>query len=133
MSLDKALDAAIQTIPECVAAGYVDIESGLLLGAKTTESHPSEVLDLVAAATSDLYQGKTVVEIENIFKKRRGDKSELHYFQEIVVYSTNLLHVFVRGQKYPGHVAVFVCRRSANIGMALTKGRMSVPSLEDAF
>lgn len=40
MSLDKALAAAQSEIPECVATGYVDMVSGLLLGVKTVDSQP---------------------------------------------------------------------------------------------
>ena len=34
MSLDKELQKAATSVPECVAAGYVDMVSGMLLGAK---------------------------------------------------------------------------------------------------
>ncbi len=69
MSLDKALAASQSEIPECVAAGYVEMATGMLLGVRTVDSHPPEVLDLVAAATGDLFQGRNVVEVENLFKK----------------------------------------------------------------
>jgi hypothetical protein len=72
MSIDKALATAQSEVPECVAVGYVDMVSGLLLAVKTVDSHPSEVLDLVAAATGDLFQGKNVMEIEKLFDKSRG-------------------------------------------------------------
>lgn len=62
--LDSAIQQAIASVPECLAAGYVDIASGMLLGVKTIDSHPREVLDLVAAATSDLYEGPNVLMIE---------------------------------------------------------------------
>ena len=65
MSLDNALQEAISGIPECVAAGYVDLSTGMLLGIKTVDSHPSEVLEILAAATSDLFQGTNVQLIEN--------------------------------------------------------------------
>lgn len=134
MSLDAALNKACQEIPECVAGGYVDMSTGMLLGVKTVDSHPSEVLDLVSAATSDLFQGSNVSAIEKLFKKTRGLEDDgHHYFQEIVVFSDNLLHVFLRGRKYTDHAMVFVCRKSANIGMVLTKSRMSVASLEGAL
>lgn len=131
MSLDKALTAGMAEIPECVAAGYVDMGSGLLLGVKTVDSHPSEVLDLVAAATGDLFQGKNVAEIEKLFDKSRGikDRSQ-HYFNEIVVFSTNLLHVFIRSKRNPDQEGVFVCRASANIGMALVKSRAAMANAE---
>lgn len=129
--LDQQLNTAISSIPECLAGGYVDIESGMLLTVKTVDSHPSEVLDLVAAATTDLFAGPNVTLIEKMFNRSRGlAESGHHYFQEIIVNSDNLIHVFMRGKRYPNYVAVFVCRRSANLGMALTKARMAMPELE---
>ena len=131
MSLDKVLTASVAEIPDCVAAGYVDMGSGLLLGVKTVDSHPSEVLDLVAAATGDLFQGKNVVEIEKLFDKSRGiPDRQTHYFNEIVVFSTNLLHVFIRSKRNPDQAGVFVCRASANIGMALVKSRAAMGKAE---
>lgn len=132
MSLDKALNAAQASVPECVAAGYVDMSTGMLLAVKTVDSHPSEVLDLVSAATADLFQGTNVVAIEKIFKKARGNTDNMHYFQEIFVFSTNLLHVFMRGKKHNNHAVVFVCRGNANIGMVLAKARMALPNIEAA-
>lgn len=129
--LDQQLNTAISSIPECLAGGYVDIESGMLLTVKTVDSHPSEVLDLVAAATTDLFAGPNVTLIEKMFNRSRGlAETGHHYFQEIIVNSDNLIHVFMRGKRYPNYVAVFVCRRSANLGMALTKARMAMPELE---
>jgi len=133
MSLDKALTEAQKTVPECVATGYVDMESGMLLGVKTIDSHPGEVLDLVAAATGELFQGKNVVEIEKLFDKSRGIKGNSeHYFQEIVIFSTNLLHLFVRSKTNPSQAAVFVTRASANVGMVLVKARGCVAAIEAA-
>ena len=83
--LDEALAKAITGIPECLAGGYVDIGSGLLLGIRTVDSHPSAVIDLVAAATADLFQGPNVTAVETIFKKARGVENNRHYFQEIIV------------------------------------------------
>lgn len=129
--IDQQLNTAISSIPECLAGGYVDIESGMLLAVKTVDSHPSEVLDLVAAATTDLFAGPNVTLIEKMFNRSRGlpDKGH-HYFQEILVNSDNLIHIFLRGKRHPSYVAVFVCRRSANLGMALTKARLAMPELE---
>src|SRR5690606_24109140 len=100
MSLDKALSTAHTQVPECLAIGYVDMATGMLLGVKTVDSHPSEVLDLVAAATADLFQGTNVTAIEQIFKKSRGmSQDSRHYFKDILVFSENLIHVFLRGKR----------------------------------
>jgi hypothetical protein len=135
MSLENALNNASRSVPECLAAGYVDMSTGMLLGVKTVDSHPQEVLDLVAAATADLFQGSNVIAIEKMFKRARGisPNDDHHYFQEFVVFSDNLLHIFLRGKKYQDHALIFVCRKSANIGMALTKSRMEQSNVEAAL
>lgn len=106
----------------------------MILDVQTVDSHPSEVLDLVAATTADLFQGPNVVAIENIFKQTRGipDKN-LHYFQEMLIFSQNLIHVFMRGKKNPNNILVIVCRGSANTGMVLSKSRLCAADVEKAF
>ena len=134
MSLDHALQQAVGSVPECVASGYVDMGTGMLLGVKTVDSHPQEVLDLVAAATADLFQGNNVVAIEGLFRKSRGQKEDgAHYFHEIIVFSENLLHVFQRCKKNTDHAVVYVCRKNANIGMVLAKTRMALSNIEGAL
>ncbi|MCW8193416.1 hypothetical protein F6455_01285 [Proteobacteria bacterium 005FR1] len=133
-NFDDALAKAVASVPECVACGYVDLSSGMLLGIKTVDSHPSEVMDLLAAATFDLFQGNNVTTIEQIFKQARGlAQDDYHYFREIIVNSDNLVHVFIRSKADSQHVICFVCRLSANLGMVLTKARGQVPQLEAAL
>jgi hypothetical protein len=103
----------------------------MLLGVRTLDSHPQEVLALVAAATADLFQGQSVTAIEKLFRKSRGQpENGAHYFREILVFSDNLLHVFARCKKYPQHAVVFICRASANVGMVLSKSRLSIGDIE---
>ena len=132
--LDDTLQRALTSIPECVAAGFVDLSSGMVLSIKTVDSHPSEVFDMLAAATADLFQGPNVVAIEKVFKKSRGlpENVEQHYFQEVIVNSDNLIHVFLRGKRHQ-QVVCFVCRKGANLGMVLTKARVAMPEVEAAL
>ena len=46
MSFKEAIQEAVSAIPECLAAGYVDLSTGMLLDVKTVDSHPDEVLDM---------------------------------------------------------------------------------------
>ncbi|KRI01031.1 hypothetical protein [Curvibacter sp. PAE-UM] len=133
-NLDNMLQKAVTSIPDCVAAGYVDLSSGMVLSIKTVDSHPTEVFELLAAATTDLFQGPNVSAIEKIFRKARGlpENNDHHYFQEIIVNSDNLIHVFIRGKRQQ-QVACFVCRKSANLGMVLTKSRLAMPEIEAAL
>lgn len=130
MKIDECCSAVINTVPKALAAGVVDMGTGMLLDVKTTDSHPSEVLDMVAAATKDLFEGETVTEVENTFRKIRGDKNTGRYFKEIIVNSTNLIHVFIRIPSAENIVVTVVCRIDANLGMVLTKARTVVHSIE---
>ncbi|MEZ4371531.1 MAG: hypothetical protein R3B07_11930 [Polyangiaceae bacterium] len=133
MSLDDALNKVRSTVPECVATGFVDMKTGMLLSVKTVDSHPQEVLDLVAAATGELFQGQNVSAIESTFKRMRGVRDDgHHYFQEIIILSDNLLHVFQRCKRNEDMVLVVVCRISANLGMVLTKSRSQLEAVEAA-
>jgi len=133
-NLDNMLQKAVTSIPDCVAAGYVDLSSGMVLSIKTVDSHPAEVFELLAAATTDLFQGPNVSAIEKVFRKARGlpENNDHHYFQELIVNSDNLIHVFIRGKRQQ-QVACFVCRKSANLGMVLTKSRLAMPEIEAAL
>lgn len=110
-------------VPECLAAGIIDMSTGMLLSVETVDSHPPEVLDMLAAATLDLFQGRNVVMIEGIFKERRGVVSDRHYFQEILVNSDNLAHLFLRVDSADDIVAVVVCRNTVNVGMLFAQSR----------
>ena len=134
MALDNTLSEVVRAVPECVAAGFVDMGTGMILGIKTVDSHPSEVIDVLAAATGDLFQGSNVVTIERLFKKARGvpDNDSNHYFNEFIALSQNLIHVFVRGKRVTDTCLVTVCRGGANLGMVLSKTRSALAEVEKA-
>ena len=123
MSADDVVARALSDVPKAVAAGITDMGTGMLLAYKTVESHPQAVLDMLAAATKDLYEGDMVLNIENTFKKVRGDTSAEHYFQEIIVNSKNLIHVFARLKSNQSIVLTVVCRIDANLGLVVSKAR----------
>ncbi|EDM78495.1 hypothetical protein PPSIR1_33309 [Plesiocystis pacifica SIR-1] len=123
MSVQTILTKTMNEVPKAVAAGIVDMSTGMLLGVKTVDSHPQEVLDLVSAATKDLFEGDNVTTIENTFKRIRGVETNERYFKEIIVMSTNLVHIFARLKSMPSVVTVVVCRTDMNLGLGLMKVR----------
>lgn len=123
MSADSIVTNALANVPKAVAAGVTDMGTGMLLAVKTVDSHPQAVLDMLAAATKDLYEGDSVMNIEKTFKKLRGDSSAEHYFQEIIVSSKNLIHVFVRLKTNQTVIMTVVCRVDANLGLVVAKTR----------
>ncbi len=125
MNIDRSLNEALRTIPKASATGLVDMENGMMLDIKTTSSHPSEVFDFLAAATKDMFEGDNVIAIEDIFKEARGTQKnkDERYFQEMLVFSTHLLHYFSRLPSNPQIVFGVVCARDANVGLVLVKSR----------
>lgn len=123
MSADSLVRDALANVPKAVAAGVVDMASGMMLAIKTVDSHPQAVLDILAPATRELFEGEMVTAIETIFKKARGVDSKAHYFQEILVSSTNLWHFFGRIKSSPASVLTVVARGDVNLGLFVVKCR----------
>lgn len=128
MSADSMCKALLNEVPKALAAGLVDMQTGMLLAVKTTDSHPQEVMDMLAAGTKELFEGDMSNMIDKTFKKSRGDASTEPYFKEIIINSKNLIHLFVRVPAMPNIVATVVCRIDANLGLVVTKGRGIVRS-----
>jgi hypothetical protein len=126
-ALDRSLIAALAQIPECVAGGCVDTSTGTLLGVQTIDPNLQEMRDLISAAATDLFQDPGLAAIESMFARTRGIEDESgNEVQEIVAFSDNLLHVFLRSKRNTNHVFVFVARNSANLGTVLSKSRVAL-------
>ena len=123
MSAETIVADAIANVPKAVAAGVVDLESGLMLAIETAQSHPQKILDILAPATRELFEGEMVSSIENLFKQARGVQSDEHYFQELLISSTHLWHFFGRLKANPKVVVTVVTTTDVNLGMLLVKCR----------
>lgn len=123
MNIEETVKNTMTSVPKAVAAGVVDMKSGMLLAIKTVESHPQEVIEILAPATRELFEGDMVTTIESMFKKARGVTSDEHYFQEILISSKHLWHYFGRLKKSPSTVLTVVTRGDVNLGLMLVKCR----------
>ncbi len=130
MAPSQTISKIVASLPECIAAGFVDVRSGMLLDMRTADQQPTDVVDLAAAAIADLFQGQNALAIEEMFRKSTGEQGGQVYFREILMTSDNLVYVFLRSRKNPDYVAVFVCRSVASLGMVLAKARMALPAFE---
>ncbi|WP_170763560.1 hypothetical protein [Ruegeria lacuscaerulensis] len=126
MSIQAALKTAMENIPDCVAAGYVDMETGMLLGTNTTDPDDADVLDTLAIAVANLFQGRGVKAFEELLRQAGAEDTENPGFGEIAVFSNDRLNIFLRTREYPDHVVCYICRNSANVGLALTKSHLSL-------
>lgn len=121
--INNALKTFRRDVPDYVGSGFVDMSTGMLLATDTVDTHPREILDVLAAATADLFQGKTVTQIEGMWKRVRGLNDDKHYFNEILVNSDNLVHLFMRSVTSPDIVGVVICTRHVSVGMLFAQAR----------
>ena len=133
MSSDDALARLHQNVPHCLAVGLVHMTTGMLLGVKGVDSQSNPILDFVAAATAELYRGSRVSAIESLFETVRGAEAGTNgHFQEIVIFSKDLVHVLHRCKKSDHLVLVVVCRRSGSLGTLLSTARSELEAVEGA-
>lgn len=130
--VSTAMKSFRQNVPDYVGAGVVDISTGMLLAVDTVDNHPREILDVVAAATADLFQGRTVVQIEELWKQNRGTSDNRRYFHEILINSEHLVHLFMRSRTNPDIVAVVICTLHVNVGMLFAQARAVMRELENS-
>lgn len=121
--INNTLKEFRQNVPDYVASGFVDMSTGMLLAVDTVDNHPREILDVVAAATADLFQGKNVTQIEALWNQYRNASEGGNYFKEILVNSDNLVHLFLRSASNPEVTAAIICTRQVSIGMLFAQAR----------
>jgi hypothetical protein len=127
--LAHALEQVANAVPECVAAGFVELRTGLMLGMKTVASHPLPLLDRVGDPLRQTHPAR----LESMFLKPHADGDfDERYFQEVLILSDNLIHVFQRCSKRHDVVLMTVCLSSANMGMVLERSRLQLPAVETA-
>lgn len=123
MGVDETMRTTMSEVPKAVAAAMVDMASGMMLAMKTVDSHPQSVLDLLAPATKEMFEGDMVLSIENLFKQARGVQSDERYFKEILISSTHLWHYFGRLKSNNQVVLAVVSRGDVNLGLMVMKAR----------
>jgi hypothetical protein len=129
--INNTLKEFRQNVPDYVASGFVDMSTGMLLAVDTVDNHPREILDVLAAATADLFQGKNVTQIEALWNQYRGVEGG-NYFKEILVNSDNLVHLFLRSASNPEVTAVIICTRQVSIGMLFAQARVVLKEYDAA-
>jgi hypothetical protein len=122
----------MKTIPDCIAAGDIDMETGMLLGQQVNDKKHSDLLECLALAVANLFQGRGVQAFHALLRTAGAEGEEDTGFGEIAVFSNDRLHIFLRTRDYPDHVVCFICRDSANVGLALTKSHLSLGAMAEA-
>lgn len=125
MKLDDVIDTVRNAVPECLAAGVIDLPTGMLLAVRVDGDRRGSDLDLLAASAEMLFQGSRLPQLAQAFAD--GGESTV---QDVVVVSDGAAFIFQRCRRRPGVAVVTVSRASANLGMALARARLALADAE---
>ena len=128
--LDNALADILNNVPDCIATGWVDIHSGMVLEVHTADS-TDDGRSIVTSATSSVLRGPVVSAIEDMFQRALGEATAGHYFREIVVMSNDQIHMFARCKCNTDQVLVVVTGISTNLGALITRTRAALSALDN--
>ncbi len=135
MPLNHALAAVLTSVPDCLAATLIDLAEGRWLAVRTLDDVEPEVLDLMVAASAELFENYQLEAAEALYREackppleQRDDCRP----REAVVLSRGLTHLFIRNPECPRFVLLCICRAGTSLGLALARSRQAVARLTAA-
>lgn len=128
--IDDACKEMVGRVDGAVAAGVVDLDTGMLLGVHNNAQYTQTLNEIVAAASMDLFRGANVGRVEQMVRQHRGiPENGERYFQEIQITSENNFH-FAKVLKKGKAVVMLVTKKTTNLGMGWAQLKALVPTLE---
>lgn len=98
----------------------------MLLAADTVEDQPRDILDVMGAATADLFAGRTVGQIESMWRQHNGVADGADQIREVLIRCTGVTILFLRHPFSSEIVTAVACRGDVNIGMLIAQARHSM-------
>ncbi len=116
----------VENVNDGLACGIVDINTGLLMGVYHLVPHfTPDYLDAIAAASVEMFGGRTVKRIEQLLSAMSGTPVQ-DSFEEIFVASPRVLH-FMKLIREKNAIAVLVTRKDVSQGLGWAALRSAVP------
>jgi hypothetical protein len=128
--IDDACREVVTKVDGAVAAGVVDLETGMLLGIYNSAQYTQTLNEIVAAGCMDLFRGANVSRVEQMVRAHRGQPEDgERYFQEIHITSNHNYH-FAKTIKKGRAVIMLVTKKTTNIGMGWAQLKSVIPQIE---
>lgn len=133
MTLDTELETCMAKLPGCVRAGYVDLESGFMLGVKSETQISEDDRQLLAVAAVQALASPAAIEMGEALGRAAGGESTdtASLFGEVVVMGKETLHVLQRIETYPEHALCLVFRSDIPTDEALSAARGCLKRFSD--
>lgn len=131
-SVADVCQKVVENMNEGVACGIVDVNTGLLIGIHHLVPHfTTDYLDAIAAASVEMFAGRTVKRIEQLLSALSGTTVQ-ESFEEIFVASPRVFHfmVLIREKNV---IAILVTRKTISQGMGWSALHNAMPDFVAAL
>jgi len=132
MTLHAALQQSLRTVPDGVAAGYLDLTTGALLSLFAAEQRPQEFLNVMASAVTELFEAPLFKMIDKIWSNQLTEADlAKDGFGEILLFGKEYTTLLKRCHKHERHAVIYVSRKETPPGILLMEVRKSLPKVEE--
>jgi hypothetical protein len=129
--LDQILSQAQAALDACYLAASVDLEDSGRSRLRMADDLPPHAERVVGAFVADLFQGSKVKAIERLFKSQRGeDQDGRPYMRELMIRGDTLSYFAMRSQTRPHQACLLVTDSRVNLGLALSRLRITMKALD---
>jgi hypothetical protein len=125
-NLQAICQHVVENVQDGLACGLVDRKSGLLMAVHHVVPYFSpEYLDAIAAATVELFHGRTIKRVEELLSALRGTAVQ-DSFEEMFIASTTVFH-FMKYIREKEVIAILVTRKGTSQGLGWAALRNTLP------
>ncbi|MDH3601167.1 MAG: hypothetical protein OEU26_16225 [Candidatus Tectomicrobia bacterium] len=132
MTIADVCRKVVDNMNDGLACAIVDVNTGMLLGVHHLVPHfTTDYLDAVAAASVEMFSGRTVKRIEQLLSSMSGVPVQ-ESFEEIFTSSPRVFH-FMKLIREKQVIIILVTRKSVSQGMGWASLRNSVTDFMTAL
>ncbi|GGE37370.1 hypothetical protein [Actibacterium pelagium] len=128
MSLQDALDAALESVPDCKVVGYIDISSGLVLRKAVETPVAQEILDRIASVASALWQGTQLPGFVAEQLKLSEPSDGL-----FLLAAPRQTYLFAQSPKHEEHAICFRCGTDIKAAELFKAAKPAIKAISNAF
>lgn len=122
----------VAEVNDALGCAVVDLETGLLLGVHHVVPYFTQsYLDAVAAASVDMFRGRTVSTVEELLSKQRGSEVR-HTIKEVQMTTDRTYHFMSIVPDKPNALMVLITSTKANLGTGWAAVRNAIPEVAKA-
>lgn len=134
MTLRDTLQASLDSVPDGVAVGYIDLTTGSLLSLASREERPQEFLNVIARAVTEMFEAPLFKVLNKIWSVEFSEEAlQADAFTEILLMGSDYTTLLKRCEKNPRHAVIYVTHKNAPPGILMMQVRSDLPRIEAAL